>query len=140
MKDNDLVDKLAAHNIRPTAVRLLIAKTIKSSDNPLSSLEIEKILDTVDRSTITRSISLFHEKGILHAIDDGSGSTRFEWCNTDDEIEDSDLHVHFHCNKCGKTLCLHSIPIPEIKLPDGFSPESTNFTVTGICNDCNKKK
>lgn len=59
----DLVERLESHGVRPTAVRLLVLATICSSSHPLSSLEIETLLETVDRSTVTRSLALFSEKG-----------------------------------------------------------------------------
>lgn len=140
MKDEELTYRLISQGIRPTAVRLLIGRFLKASDHPVSSLEIETALDTVDRSTITRALTLFLEKGIIHAIEDGSGSAKYEMCLTDDVMEDNDRHLHFHCRVCGRTVCLHSIPVIIPELPDGFSPESANFTITGICDRCAPKQ
>ena len=123
--------------IRPTAMRIMIGRVLETADHPVSALEIEQQLDTADRSTISRTLSLFYEKGLLHLVEDGSGASKFELCDAFHEEEDSDMHLHFHCRKCGRTLCLHSIPVPEISLPDGFIGESTNFTITGICDKCN---
>lgn len=136
MEEDILLTKMSDHGVRPTAVRIMIGRLLESTDHPLSSLDIEMALDTVDRSTITRTIALFNEKGLIHTIEDGSGAAKYEICISD-HTHKSDMHLHFHCRKCGMTTCLHSIPIPEISLPEGFVAESANFTLTGICDRCN---
>ena len=141
MNEEDLVIRLSNLGIRPTAVRLMIGRLLDASDHPVSSLEIETELDTVDRSTITRTLTLVLEKGLVHLIEDGSGASKYESCMAPHGREqDSDRHVHFHCRVCGNTLCLHSNPIPEIVLPSGFTQESANFTLTGICDRCSGKQ
>ncbi|MDE6236403.1 MAG: transcriptional repressor [Muribaculaceae bacterium] len=135
MADEEIIEKMNRLGVRPTAVRIMVGRLLLTADHPLSGLEIEQVLDTVDRSTITRSLSLFTEKGIVHVIDDGSGAAKYEWCDSHDE-GDSDRHIHFHCVKCGRTFCLHSNPIPDIPLPEGFLAESANFTISGKCDKC----
>ena len=132
-------DRLKAHDIRPTAVRDLILRTLDAADHPLSSLEIETILDTVNRSTITRALALFTEKGLIHLIEDGSGSSKYESCTSDGHHHHhDDRHPHFHCKSCGRTFCIHSATIPLINLPDGFLAETLNLTITGLCDSCSK--
>ena len=134
------------HGVRPTAVRSMIFRFLNNASAPVSALDIETGLDTVDRSTITRTISLFTEKGLLHLIEDGSGASKYELCHAhagdrnDADGIDSDAHVHFRCKACGRTLCLHSLPVPDVGLPAGFVAESANFTITGFCPDCSGRK
>ncbi|MBD5237311.1 MAG: transcriptional repressor [Bacteroidales bacterium] len=135
MADEEIIEKMNRLGVRPTAVRIMVGRLLLTADHPLSGLEIEQVLDTVDRSTITRSLSLFTEKGIVHVIDDGSGAAKYEWCDSHDD-SDSDRHIHFHCVNCGRTFCLHSNPIPDIPLPEGFLAESANFTIAGKCDKC----
>ncbi len=129
-------EKLREHGIRPTAVRELILRTLDAADHPLSSLEIETILDTVDRSTITRALSLFTEKELIHVIDDGSGSSKYESCLSGSHHDHDDRHPHFHCISCGKTVCIHSATIPLIPLPKGFIAKKSNLTISGLCSSC----
>lgn len=127
---------LEEHGIRLTAMRLLVGRALQQADSPLSGQEIETILDTAERSTITRTLGLFLEHGLVHAIEDGSGSQKYELCLSHDHHEDSDLHPHFHCRACGRTLCLRDRPLPELALPDGFTQESASYIITGLCPAC----
>lgn len=128
--------RMERHGIRPTAVRSLILRVIDAAENPMSSQDIESKLDTVDRSTITRALALFTDKGLVHLIDDGTGAAKYESCPSEDCHSSKDMHVHFHCRKCGKTFCLHSTAIPAVSLPSGFVTETTNYMLTGLCPSC----
>ncbi len=132
----EIEKRLTTAGVRPTAVRLLIMKFLDSVSHPVSSLDIEKALQTVDRSTISRSISIFVEHHILHPIDDGSGSLKYEICRCDDSHSIQNMHVHFRCLKCGETVCLPSTIIPKVELPEGFEAISANYVVTGLCDKC----
>ncbi len=127
--------KLEHAGVRPTAMRLLIYKVLGKSGYPLSSLDLETELETVDRSTISRTLAIFLEHDLIHAIDDGSGSVKYEVCRSHHHHSVDDLHVHFHCTVCGKTFCLPD-PVPHIKLPDGFITENINYVITGKCKNC----
>ena len=150
--DMSLENRMKAHGVRPTAVRNLILSVLDNTTHPISSLDIETCLDTVDRSSITRALALFTEKGLVHIIDDGSGSAKYEMCRAahshsndhedthshDSHLNHDDLHAHFHCTVCGKTICLPSAPIPAIDLPAGFTPTSATYIITGTCPACSK--
>ncbi len=133
-----LDNKMQSHGVRPTAVRNLILSVLDNTTHPISALDIETRLDTVDRSSITRALALFTEKGLVHIIEDGSGSAKYEMCRADHSHADDhdDLHAHFHCTSCGKTICLPSVPIPAIDLPSGFTPSSATYIITGTCPKC----
>lgn len=142
--DISLENKMKSHGVRPTAVRNLILSILDNSTHPISALDIETSLDTVDRSSITRALALFTEKGLLHVIDDGSGSAKYEICRNPHAHDGvaghahEDLHVHFRCTHCGKTYCLPSSPIPEVSLPAGFIPATATYIITGTCPSCSK--
>ena len=51
--------KLEQREIKPTAIRLLILKTMMQQQDAFSLLDLENELDTVDKSTINRTITLF---------------------------------------------------------------------------------
>ena len=133
--ENDDVEILTRRQIKPTAIRLLILKAMMQFEEAFCLYDLEVYLDTVDKSTIFRTISLFLEKHLIHAIDDGSGSLKYAICNDLD-----DFHYHFHCLKCNKTFCLHHVEVPPISLPPDFKIESINYVIKGICAACGRKE
>lgn len=135
-----VLKKLASREVKPTPNRLLVLEAIMSASSPVSLADLEAILETVDRSSIFRTLNLFMSRHLVHVIDDGSGSLKYEVCMGEEECSVDDMHVHFSCEKCHKTICLSSTPIPPVSLPDGFVMSSANYIVKGICGDCMKKK
>ncbi|MDR1555694.1 MAG: transcriptional repressor [Tannerellaceae bacterium] len=133
---NDYVERLKERGIKPTAIRLLVFKAMVEYPQAFSLMDLESRLDTVDKSTLFRTISLFHEKLLIHSIDDGSGSVKYSVCSSNCTCSLSDLHVHFYCTRCRKTFCLENISIPEVQLPPGFLLESVNFVLKGLCRHC----
>ena len=86
MEENVYLDKLERRDIKPTAIRLLILKNMLEVGRAVSLLDLETLLDTVDKSTISRTIALFLSHHLIHSIDDGSGSLKYAttpvtaWC------------------------------------------------------------
>ncbi|MDH8702579.1 Fur family ferric uptake transcriptional regulator [Dysgonomonadaceae bacterium PH5-43] len=129
---------LKERGVRSTAIRLLVLKAMLEFKYAFSLSDLEDKLITVDKSTLFRTITLFHKKLLIHSIDDGSGSVKYSVCGPKCLCDIGDLHLHFHCTKCNKTFCLESISVPEIRLPDNFQLESVNFVLKGYCDDCSK--
>lgn len=122
--------------IRPTPVRTLVLKTLLKAKRPVSALEIETVLQTVDRSSITRTLATFAESHLIHSISDGSGAMRYELCNELPSEKHTDEHAHFHCRKCGKTYCLPELKLEKPTIPEGYEGENISFIITGICPTC----
>lgn len=137
--NTEIESRLIEHDIRPTAMRILILSVIHNADHPISAQGIEDILETVDRSTITRALALFTEHDVVHMIDDGSGIGKYEICPSAIHHIEELGHVHFHCNICGNTVCLNDIPIPTVTLPDGFFAHRLNYVISGICSKCSRR-
>ncbi|MGN0191765.1 MAG: Fur family transcriptional regulator [Candidatus Cryptobacteroides sp.] len=129
---------LQTAGIKPTAARILIFRTLNDADHPVSMAEIGDRLETVDKSVISRTLSLFKSHDLLHTIQDGSDSVRYELCRSASfHLGDGDdQHIHFHCECCGKTFCFRNIPTPVPALPGGFRAKSVNFVINGVCPDC----
>lgn len=125
------------HDVRPTAMRILIYKLLAQKDNAQALLDIETAFAKAERSTIFRTLKTFEENGIVHQIEDGTGITKYALCEPGCNCEiDQDLHLHFHCSNCDETVCLTEHKIPHINLPDGYIAEDVNLVVTGICEKC----
>ena len=68
--------KLSLRDIKPTAMRLLILRTMMEMKRAVSVTDLEDKLDTVDKSTIFRTLTLFLSHHLIHGVDDGSGSLK----------------------------------------------------------------
>jgi len=129
--------KLISKKINPTAMRLLVLDVLLNQSSAISLSDIEKNLEPADRITIYRTIKTFEEKGLVHLIDDGTGSPKYALClNECDANQHHDLHVHFYCISCKETFCLPNSKIPDILLPDKFTSLEMNLVVKGTCNKC----
>lgn len=130
------LDELNRREIKPTALRLLVLKAMMEFERAFSLSDLEIVLDTVDKSTLFRTITLFLGHHLIHGIDDGSGSLKYAVCGNDCDCTVDDLHTHFYCLKCHRTFCLRSIHVPMVRLPEGFTVQSVNYVIKGYCADC----
>ena len=129
---------LKERGIRPTAMRLLVARSLSEAESPLSLSDIEAKLDTAPKSTIFRTLTLFQSHNLVQSIEDGSGSLKYELCYSHGHENENDMHTHFFCEKCQRTYCFKEIQIPRIELPEGFTMNSINYIVKGICDKCKR--
>lgn len=106
MNENEYISSLKARDIRPTALRVLILRTMAGFDRAFSLADLEEELDTVDKSTLFRTLTLFLAHHLVHGIDDGTGSLKYALCSSDCDCEIDDLHTHFYCTHCRRTFCL----------------------------------
>ena len=136
----DYTETLTRHGIRPTAVRLLIYKTALRFHDTFSMSELEDALESVDKSTVFRTLSLFAARHLLHEIEDGSGSTKYCICRNDRPCGIDELHCHFHCEACRKTFCLDYTHIPAVRYPAGFEVRQIDYLLKGLCPDCRAKR
>ena len=111
--------------------------SLSEQTHPISLLELEAQLETLDKSTISRSLAILLEHHAVHAFEDGSGSMKYEICRSDtDTCFIENRHIHFYCEVCHKTYCMDPIKIPVVQLPEGFIMDTINYTVKGICPAC----
>lgn len=131
--------KLLDKKVQPTAMRMLVLDYLSKQSSAVGLTDIEKSLSPADRTTIYRSLKTFEEHGLVHSIEDGTGTPKYALCIDNCETgAHHDLHVHFYCNVCKETFCLPKSAIPGIALPAGFKTEELNLTAKGVCERCNK--
>ena len=132
---------LTAHDIRPTANRITVVRALTQADRPLSLLELDARLVTIDRSNIFRTLTLLRDARLVHVLEDGADGVRYELCRRhDDGPGDDDLHVHFYCERCRRTFCLPELPLPAVPLPEGYLMTGINYMVKGICPNCRHRR
>lgn len=134
---------LQQYNIRPTAVRLLIIKGIVDFAAPFSMEDLYQFLDTIDRSTVFRTLVTFEEHTLLHSFEDGSGKRKYCFHHADTASNEPQhaacRHIHATCRVCGRTMCVTTQAVPVVALPDGFEVENVNYVVTGVCASCKQR-
>lgn len=129
-----LEELLEHHGVKPTANRLLVARSLQESRRPLSLMELEEKLETVDKSAVFRTLVTFRDAHLVHMLD--GDPVRYELCHSHHEDLDDDLHVHFYCLKCHKTYCLDEMPIPPVKAPEGYAVQEASYLLKGLCPEC----
>lgn len=131
---------LEKKGVKPTPNRVLVLRAMLGAGRPLSLSELEIMLDSVDRSSIFRVLTMFADRHVVHELEDGSGMAKYEVCSGEEECTVEDMHVHFYCESCHRTYCFRDMHIPEIELPEGFRMDSVNYMVKGICPMCAGEK
>lgn len=131
---------LKEHKLRLTDCRLDVLNTFLTKGHALSHSDIEHAMteQQYDRVTIYRTLNSFMDNGLLHKVPVDDGSTRYALCSDDcDDHGHDDDHIHFKCTECGRTQCLENMPLPKLKLPEGYTLTDINFLVQGVCKACN---
>lgn len=136
MNNDNVIAILEEAGIKPTSNRILVLREIVDAGRPLGLSDIEERLETIEKSSIFRVLSLLLEHGVVHAVEDGRGIVKYEICKGHGECLTENLHVHFYCESCNEVICFESIPTPMVELPDGFAVNSINYMIKGICRRC----
>lgn len=135
MNENEYISRLKARDIRPTALRLLILRTMAGFDRAFSLADLEEELDTVDKSTLFRTLTLFW---------------RITWCTASTTAPvRSNMRFAAAIAIVKSTTCIPisiariaGVPLPargscSAGGPAGrISAETINFVIKGICADC----
>ena len=129
-------EALEKGNIKATPNRLLVVKELMNSDLPLSLIELEDRLETLDRSSISRVLNLLMEKDVIHSFEDGRGVSKYEICHGESHCSLNDMHAHFYCEKCNKVFCFEDIAAPKLNIPSEFKIRTVNYMLKGTCPDC----
>ncbi|HEY8388853.1 MAG TPA: Fur family transcriptional regulator [Parasegetibacter sp.] len=137
---SQVLNVLKDNHLNITGSRTTILELFLQQEGALSHADIEKKIDgQFDRVTIYRTLQTFMDKGIIHTIPTAENATLYALCKDNCTAgHHHDNHVHFVCDKCGTTICLDNVAVPEIRLPSGFTHNQTDVLVNGICKNCKK--
>lgn len=122
---------------RNTTAKTEIQNLLNKSKNALSHNEIKTALEGVcDRVTIYRVLDRLIAENSAHKIVNVDGIVKFASCHScSSNHVHNDNHIHFSCIKCKSVTCLENT-IPAFKLPENYTVQETNFTISGICPEC----
>lgn len=130
---------LSAAGIRPTTNRLIVMRELMESPAPVGLIDLEETIETLERSSILRTLTLLQSHHLIHTIEDGRGVTKYELCHGHDNCTADDMHPHFYCEICNKVTCFSDKQVPAIDLPEGYRLRTVNFMLKGICPECNRR-
>ena len=114
MDKTTCIQLLEEHDIKPTANRIVVVEALASSMLPQSLAELERRIQTIDKSNIFRALTLFREHHLVHTIEGGSDGIRYELCHSHSHDHDDDQHPHFYCEVCQQTYCLDGVELPQL--------------------------
>lgn len=123
--------------LRSTEIRRQVLQVFLRANAALSQREIEDSFSDIDRVTLYRTLRTFEDKGIIHQAFDGTDVAKYALCSDHcSEHHHHDDHLHFHCTKCGKTVCIDEYAVPRPSLPGVAAVESAQLVVRGVCAGC----
>ena len=111
---------MAEHGVKVTANRLLIARALEEAHRPLSMMELEERLESIDKSNVFRALMAFKDAHLVHVLD--GDPVRYELCHSHHDGPDDDL--------------LENIPIPPVSAPEGYQVREESYLLRGICPQC----
>ncbi len=124
---------LKEHGIRPSLTRVLIYDYLLSHRTHPTADEIYSALSpmapTLSKTTVYNTVKLLSSEGVIKTITIEEQQARFDAC--------TDVHGHFLCSSCMKVFDFDT-KLPEMKLPKGFLPATTEIYSIGKCKECNK--
>jgi len=139
MYNDNIENILTDRGIKPTANRILVMKELMKVSNPVNLADLEFLLEfSMDKASIFRVLELFAKKDVVHVIEDGSRSLKYELCHSENKHSIADQHAHFYCEHCKETYCIEAASVPMIDIPNDFIPHSINYVIKGICPKCSK--
>jgi Fur family ferric uptake transcriptional regulator len=138
MMEEEVLKKLEQLDLRKTAIRKEVLQLFfKYKGRALGSREIEEALGHADRITLYRTLRTFEQSGVIHQAVDGTGAAKYALCLDDCTThEHHDEHAHFHCTRCGRTICLEGKLDLKVKAPRGYRVHHAHLVLEGECADC----
>ena len=117
---------------------MAVLDLLQSSNKALSQSDVERALPAqADRVTLFRVLQAFEEAGLAHRVLDTYGVARYATCTTScSSGQHHDVHAHFHCVDCGAVYCLETVPLPDVKVPKGFTLKDSHLELEGSCRAC----
>jgi Fe2+ or Zn2+ uptake regulation protein len=123
-----------------TRQREVVLQVIRDAREHLTANEVfsaaKGLLPSISFATVYNSLRFLKDAGHIAEIQFGNGASRFDRM--------THRHDHAICTRCGKLVDIE-MEHPEELLKKAaryskFKPESLEFTLRGVCPECNKKQ
>jgi Fur family ferric uptake transcriptional regulator len=121
--------------LRRGGARRAVIEVLANESCALSALEIDDRLDGVGRASVYRTLSELADLGLVHKLDLGSDTGRYERTEPGGEH-----HHHMVCDDCGKVLPFSDDGIEravtKISGGSGFEVRDHEIVLHGACDAC----
>lgn len=129
---------IASHGGRVTRTRVAVLEALLAADMPLTHDDVGAALTargiTHDRVTLYRTLDWLVDAGVAHKMAGDDRTRRFGVA-----VGGSHEHAHFHCDRCGKVMCLEGLqPAVAVNLPGGYQLDRAELVLHGACPSCGK--
>jgi Fur family transcriptional regulator, ferric uptake regulator len=131
--------RLETAGFRRGGARRAVIEVLASEPCALSALDIDERLRAgerrVGRASVYRALEQLTELGLVHKLDLGSETARYE--RTDPGGEH---HHHMVCDKCGKVLPFEDpgleVAVTKVRAGAGFEVRDHEVVLHGACDAC----
>jgi Fur family transcriptional regulator, ferric uptake regulator len=129
---------ITAQGGRVTRTRVAVLEILLAADQSLTHDEIGLALAEQgikhDRVTLYRTLDWLVESGVAHKMAGDDRARRFGVAASGPHE-----HAHFHCDRCGKVVCLEGLqPAVAVNLPGGYQLDRAELVLHGACPTCGK--
>ncbi|MEZ5626936.1 MAG: Fur family transcriptional regulator [Rhodocyclaceae bacterium] len=129
---------IAAQGGRITRTRVAVLDVLLAAEQSLTHDEIGSALAEQgikhDRVTLYRTLDWLVENGVAHKMAGDDRARRFGVAASAPHE-----HAHFHCDCCGKVVCLEGLqPAVAVNLPGGYQLDRAELVLHGACPTCGK--
>ena len=130
------MDERTIQDLGLTKQREVVLQVITNADSHLTANEVfvnaKALLPSISFATVYNSLRFLKEAGHIAEIQFGNGASRFDRM--------THRHDHAICTKCGKLADIemeHPVElVSRAAAYSNFTPESLEFTLRGLCPDC----
>lgn len=143
---SDVGDKLRQKEYKLTSRRELILRVLlENEEKHLSAEEVYNLVKAkapdMGLATVYRTLELFQEFDIIHAIDFGDGRKRYE---LGEAMGQTHQHHHLICTHCGSIIEVNEDLLEELESrvarQHEFKVTNHQLKIFGICKDCSQQK
>lgn len=129
------IEELLHHKgLKKTKVRMALLQHFVQMEYAQSYSDLqEALIHEIDKSTLYRNLTSFEQVGIIHRINDHSGTAKYAFGES--PISGNE-HAHFVCECCETVYCMEGLGPLQPKVPEGFKTNRVQTIIKGICSKC----
>ncbi|WP_136466957.1 Fur family transcriptional regulator [Flagellimonas onchidii] len=132
--DQSSQELLEGKGLKKTKLRMELMQHFKNARHAQSYGDLKKVLvEPADKSTLYRNLSIFEEVGLIHSINDHTGTAKYALGASPSSGHE---HAHFVCENCENVYCVKGMPELQLEVPTGFRSKNIHTIIRGICANC----